>query len=336
MSKSYLVTGATGLLGNNVVRLLLERGERVRVLARRQDDRALAGLSLEIVPGDITDPACLVPAMEGIDVVVHSAALVHIGWTRIEEMERINVEGTRNVAQAARTAGARMLHVSSVDALGLGTREVPADEETPFSSEIVPCGYVLTKRAAEGVIQDEILRGLDAVIVNPGYMLGPWDWKPSSGRLILQVARGWLKLAPRGGNDYCDVRDVATGIMTAIERGQTGRRYILGGEPLSFLEAFRLIADIVGVDPPWRNWRWPVRWGMPAWARVQTLLTGKEPEYNGAAFAISELPHHFSYARAAKELGYTLRPAREAVQTAWDWFQDHGYAKNLRANVKAH
>lgn len=327
MSKSYLVTGATGLLGNNVVRLLLERGERVRVLARRPHDRALAGLPLEIVPGDITDSASLRPAMQGIDVVVHSAALVHIGWTRQAEMERINVEGTRHVAQAARAAGARMIHVSSVDALGLGTRESPADEETPLNSEIVPCGYVLTKRAAEGVIQDEILRGLDAVIVNPGYMLGPWDWKPSSGRLILQIARGWVKLAPRGGNDYCDVRDVAAGVMAAIERGQTGRRYILGGVPLSFLEAFRLIAEVVGVDPPWRHWRWPVRWSLPAWAAIKTRITGVEPEYNGAAVAISELPHHYSSARAAAELGYTLRPVREAVQTAWDWFQEQGYAK---------
>ncbi len=162
-------------------------------------------------------------------------------------------------------------------------------------------------------------------------MLGPWDWKPSSGKLVLQIARGWVKLAPRGGNDYCDVRDVATGIMAALDRGQTGRRYILGGEPLSFLEAFRLIAEVVGVDPPWRHWRWPVRYGMPVIARVKTLLTGVEPEYNGAAVAISELPHHYSYARAAAELGYTPRPAREAIQAAWDWFQENGFANNLRA-----
>jgi len=312
-------------LGNNLVRLLLVRGEHVRVLARQPADRALAGLPIEIVPGDITDPACLTAAVAGIDVVIHSAALVHIGWTRQAEMERINVQGTRNVAAAARSAGARMVHVSSVDALGLGTREQPGDEETPLGSEHVPCGYVITKRAAEGVIQDEIQRGLDAVIVNPAYMLGPWDWKPSSGKLILQIARGWVKLAPRGGNDYCDVRDVAAGIMAAIERGRTGRRYILGGEPLPFLDAFRLIAEVVGVDPPWRHWRWPVRYGMPVIARVKTLLTGVEPEYNGAAVAISELPHHYSYARAAAELGYTPRPAREAIQAAWAWFQERGY-----------
>lgn len=324
------------MLGNNVVRLLLGRGERVRVIARQPADRALTGLPIEIVPGDITDPACLTTAVSGIDVVVHSAALVHIGWTRKAEMDRINVEGTRHVAEAARSVGARMVHVSSVDALGLGTHEQPADEETPLRPEIVPCGYVLTKRAAEGVIQDEIQRGLDAVIVNPGYMLGPWDWKPSSGKLVLQIARGWVKLAPRGGNDYCDVRDVGAGIMAAIERGQTGRRYILGGEPLSFLDAFRMIAEVVGVDPPWRHWRWPVRYGMPVLARVKTLLTGVEPEYNGAAVAISELPHHYSYARAAAELGYAPRPAREAIQAAWDWFQENGYASDLSAKTKAH
>lgn len=285
----------------------------------------MAGLPLEMAAGDITERESLTRAMHGVNVVVHAAALVHIGWTRRAEMELVNVEGTRHVAQAARAGGARMIHVSSVDALGLGTHDKPADEESPLSPQSVPCGYVLTKRAAEAVIQEEVARGLDAVIVNPAFMLGPWDWKPSSGKLLLQIAKGWVKLAPRGGNDYCDVRDVAAGILAAIERGQTGRRYILGGEPLSFLHAFTLMANVVGVEPPWRHWRWPMRWGMPAWAAIKTRLTGVEPEYNSAAVAISELPHHFSYARAASELGYAPRPAREAIEAAWDWFQEYGY-----------
>jgi dihydroflavonol-4-reductase len=327
MPNSYLVTGATGLVGNNVVRMLLERGERVRVLARRPDDRSLAGLPLEIVAGDITQPESLPAALRGVDVVIHSAALVHVGWTREAEMRQINVEGTRHVASAARVAGARMLHVSSVDALGLGNREQPADEETPFNSRIVECGYVLTKRAAEAVIAEEITRGLDAVIVNPTLMLGPWDWKPSSGKLVLEIARGWAKVAPPGGNDYCDVRDVVAGIFAAIERGQTGRKYILGGEPLSYFDAFSLIANVVGVKPPWGKARWLALTGTKLVAAIQTRLTGKEPDYNGAAIEVSKLPHHFNYARAAKELGYTVRPAREAIQAAWDWFLEQGYAK---------
>lgn len=327
MAKSYLVTGATGLVGNNVARLLLERGERVRVLARRPDDRSLAGLPLEIAPGDISKPVSLPAAMNGIDIVVHSAALVHVGWTREDEMRQINVEGTRHVAAAARAAGARMLHVSSVDALGLGTREVPADEETPFSPRIVECGYVHTKRAAEEVIQDEVARGLDAVIVNPTLMLGPWDWKPSSGKLVLEIARGWAKVAPPGGNDYCDVRDVAAGILAAIERGQTGRRYILGGEPLSYFDAFSLIAKVVGVKPPWRVASSITLEATKMFAAIQTRVTGREPDYNGAAIEFSKLPHHFNYTRAATELGYKVRPAREAIQAAWAWFLEHGYAK---------
>jgi dihydroflavonol-4-reductase len=299
-------------------------------LARRPDDRALEGLPIEIVPGDITQPGCLPAALRGVDIVIHSAALVHVGWTREAEMRLVNVEGTRHVATAARAAGARMLHVSSVDALGLGTREQPADEETPFDSRIVECGYVHTKRAAEVVIQEEIARGLDAVIVNPTLMLGPWDWKPSSGKLVLEIARGWAKVAPPGGNDYCDVRDVAAGILAAIERGRTGRRYILGGEPLSYFDAFTLIANVVGVKPPWKVARWPALATTKLIAAIQTRLTGKEPDYNGAAIEFSKLPHHFSYARAAAELGYQVRPAREAMQAAWDWFVEKSYAKQLR------
>ena len=138
---------------------------------------------------------------------------------------------------------------------------------------------------------------------------------------------------------YCDVRDVAAGIIAAVERGQTGRRYILGGEPLSFLDAFHFDRQYrLASRPRGGNGggRFDTASGLsPA---VQTRLTGVEPEYNSAAIAISELPHHFSYARAAAELGYTVRPAREAVQAAWDWFVEHGYAKRraLSTNTKAH
>lgn len=145
----YLVTGATGLVGNNVVRSLLARGDRVRVLARNtSDSRPLEGLNVEIVRGDVQDEASLSKAVEGAHAVIHLAALVHIGWTKFEQSRAVNVEGSRRVGLAARDAGARMIHVSSVDTLGLGSNEQPADEETPAGGK-VPCSYVLSKQEAE-------------------------------------------------------------------------------------------------------------------------------------------------------------------------------------------
>ncbi len=143
-----LVTGATGLVGNNVVRLLVERGEKVRVLIRQESlPAALEGLQVEVVRGDVCDPASLEPAFQGVDRVIHAAAHVHIGWRRGELQREVNVEGTRNVAAAALKAGARMVHVSSIDALGIGSLETPVDENTLVNGELA-CPYVVTKREA--------------------------------------------------------------------------------------------------------------------------------------------------------------------------------------------
>jgi dihydroflavonol-4-reductase len=320
-----LITGATGLVGNNVVRLLVERGERVRVLVRNPADKALAGLPLDIAAGDVCDTAAVRRAAEGVDRIIHSAGRVHLGWTGLELHQSVNVEGTRNVAQAAKEAGVRMVHVSSVDALGLGSRDRPADEECPPEGSVL-CPYVVTKRQAEQVVAKLASDGLDSVIVNPVYMFGPWDWKPSSGRMVLQIARGMALLAPPGGNDFADVRDVATGILTAAERGQRGRRYILGGEPLSYLEAWRMIAQITGVRGPWRKMLLP---GLFVASRIGDLLTrvrGVESDVNSAAVAMARLEHHYSYARAAAELDYHPRPAHKAIEAAWKWFLEYGYA----------
>ncbi len=316
-----LVTGATGLLGNNVVRLLLQRGDAVRVLAREGSDRRpLEALDVEVVQGDIRDLESMRHACRDVTHVVHAAAEVHIGWSGLKRQRAINVEGTRHVAVAAHEAGARMIHVSTVDTMGYGTRAEPADENTPLRG-YVACPYVVTKREAEHVVMEQVERGLDAVIVNPAYMLGPWDWKPSSGRMLLAVARGWGLLAPPGGNDFCDVRDVAAGILAAAERGDRGQRYILGGEPLSYLEAWRMFADVSGGRPPRRvvGHRLLRLAGIIGglWGRI----TLHEPDVNTAATAMSEIEHHFHSNRAVAELGYSPRPAREAAEAAWDWFR---------------
>ena len=172
-------------------------------------------------------------AVDGVDLVIHSAAMVHCGWRYYDEMYRVNVEGTTHLSKIARIAGVRFIHLSSVDALGLRSDGTPANEETPPGG-MIECPYVLTKRMAESAVLDQVERGLDAVIVNPVYMIGPWDWKPSSGRMLLEVGSGKGLLAPPGANDFVDVRDVVSGIEAANERGQTGRRYILGGHALTY------------------------------------------------------------------------------------------------------
>ncbi|MBL8828134.1 MAG: NAD-dependent epimerase/dehydratase family protein [Planctomycetaceae bacterium] len=323
--RKTLVTGATGLVGNNVVRLLLERGEAVRVLQRTSSDpRPLENLDVEVARGDVCDPQSLHAACVGIERVVHAAGHVHIGWSGADKHHAINVEGTRNVVAAASQAGARLVHVSSVDTLGYGTKQQPADEETEPVNTSIP--YPASKLAAERIVTQAVEeQRVEAVIVNPVYMFGPWDWRPSSGQMILEVVRNNGVFPPRGSNDFCDVRDVASGILAALDRGQPGRRYILGGECLTYIEAFRLIARITGgfsaicrVDPV-------TQWIAGFVGDVYGKIRGREPSVNTAAIALSRQPHHFNYARAASELGYSPRPASEAIRAAYEWFLEHGY-----------
>ncbi|HEY5311517.1 MAG TPA: NAD-dependent epimerase/dehydratase family protein, partial [Pirellulales bacterium] len=221
---------------------------------------------------------------------------------------------------------AQLVHVSTVDTLGTGTRQHAANEETPPDPAVrVP--YNLTKREAEQLVLDAAAAGLNAVIVNPTYMLGPWDWKPSSGRMLLHIANGRGMLAPRGGNDFCDVRDVVSGILAAAQRGQPGRRYILGGEPLSYLQAWRMFSQVIGVRGPICRAGPMQIWGAGKFGDVLRRMTGREPDINSAATKMSAEFHHYSFARAAAELGYAPRSAREAATAAWRWFQEQGYAR---------
>lgn len=328
-----LVTGATGLLGNNILRLLLERGDQVRVLVRDSSDpRPLAGLAVEKRLGDIRNGGEVREACQGVSTVIHAAGDVRIGWSDLDKAKAINVEGTRAVAEAAKEAGARMIHVSTVDGLGLGAPNEPANEDTLPGNKI-PCTYVVTKTEAEQVVLSLVPQGLDAVIVNPGFMLGPWDWKPSSGRMLLDVVQRPTPLAPRGGCTFCDVRDVAAGILAAVQRGETGRRYILGGHPMSYLELWRLFRTVT-------HKRLPLICGGRLLFRavglagdLQGKLTGHEPTVNSAAIRMGNQFHFYSSDRAIAELGYDCRPPRETIADAWQWFNEHGYVGSARSSA---
>jgi dihydroflavonol-4-reductase len=309
-------------VGNNVTRLLLERGERVRVLVRNPSHRSLAGLNLEISQGDVRDGDAVALACRGISHVVHAAALVRIGWQGLLEQQAVNVEGTRNVGRAALRNEARMVHVSSVDASGVGSVEKPATEETP-PTETVPCPYVVTKRAAEVVIDELIAEGLQATVVNPAYMLGPWDWKPSSGRMLLRVSEGWAKIAPPGGNSFCDVREVAAATIVAGHQAPVGRRFILAGESLSFLEAWTIFARVTGVKKPWFTPPGPIAMTIASYfGDLSTKIRGQEGDVNSASIAMAALPRFYSSARAEAELDYRLIPVEQTVEDAWRWFQE--------------
>lgn len=323
-----LITGATGLLGNNLVRALVAAKQHdVRVLARASSDpRSLEGLHIERALGDVTDADAVRAAAAGCQAIIHCAGIVQLGWTRLAESRAVNVTGTKNVIAGAQAAGARLVHISTVNTLAIGQRDTPADEETPRAGQI-ECSYVVSKREGEQLVDDAQRAGLDAVVIHPGFLLGPWDWKPSSGKMLLAIAHRFTPFAPIGGCSVCDVRDVAATIVAATERAPSGRHYLLAGHNISYFDLWKQMAQVSGGAPP-RVRLGPVNRWLGGWfGDLRAKLTGNEGDVNSASIAMSSQWHYYSSARAERELDYRVRPLEESLRDAWAWLQEHGPTK---------
>lgn len=323
-----LITGATGFLGNTLVRALLKQNHQVLAAIRHSSNlKALDGLDIETVHLNLNDASEVRMALEDVDVVIHCAALIQIGWTKLEQSRKVNVEATAIIAEAARRKKIRMIHVSSVDALGLGSKEDIADE-TKLDPPKPACSYVVTKREAESAVVLELANGLDAVIVNPGFMVGPYDWKPSSGEMMLTLAKTFIFYAPAGGCSVVDVRDVADGIVSAIKHGRSGERYILAGENLSYFDLWTMMANAMNRRTPKKV--------LPDWIAKTAGKVGdfwsrflsEEATVNSAATQMGQLNHFYSSEKAKQELGYVIGSVEDAIHDAYDWFIANGYLTN--------
>lgn len=325
--KRAVVTGATGMLGSNLSIALLAAGHSVTA-TRRTGSRVdhLDGHAVDWVDADLGDPAALTRAFTGADVVFHCAAHVSIRRRPTPALVAANVEGTRHVLQAVRAARVpRLVHCSTAGAVGLSVDGAPCDESASwnFGDYGLADGYVTTKRRAEELVlaDDDV----DAVVVNPTYMFGPYDPKPSSGQLIVKVVRGTAPGWTPGLNNFVDARDVARGMLLAWEKGRRGERYILGGENMSYREVFARIARVAEVVPPMRRVPRPVA-RLLGWAGdLQETLAGSEPLLNSSTigFAYCER-YHFTSEKARGELGYSPGPIEPAITDAIAWFRARG------------
>lgn len=324
------VTGATGHVGSNLVRVLLERGDQVRVMIRDRDD-ALAGLEVERVRGDIGDSAALQRLCAGVEVVYHLAAMISISGDPRGVVRATNVDGTRRVATAALAAGVRRLvHCSSVHAFDLyrpgdgATQQV--DESWPRVPDAAPhFAYDRSKAAGERALREVMALGLEAVIVHPSGVVGPFDFGPSRmGRVLLGLYHRSLPSLIDGGFDFVDVRDVATGMIAAAERGAAGANYILTGHHLRVPALARIAEQVTGVRAPRINAPiWALRFGVPAVEAVGRVL-GKEPLYTRESIAVLETRARFDWSRAARDLGYAPRPTLDTVRDTYAWFEQAG------------
>lgn len=324
MSTIFL-TGGTGLLGNNIARQLSQRGDQVIALVRSTPAAEIfADLNVELVQGSLQDQQTIQDAIDRCDGVIHSAALIHLGWQRMEESMLANRDGTAVVAEAARRRGCKMVHIGTVNTLALACGSTPSSEETPVTAATaqVPCAYVATKMASVQVVTQGIERGLDATFVHPGFMLGPWDWKPSSGRMLLELGRRYIPACPTGGCSVCDVRDVAAGVLAALDRGQTGRHYIMAGENWRYRKLWSEMARRMGRPAPIFPCGPLVRMGVAAYAAIKTRLTHEETDVNSASLKVSSQLHWYDSSRAREELGYTNRDVHETLDDAAAWIRE--------------
>jgi len=326
----YLVTGATGFVGSAVARALLAAGADVRVLARPGGDRRnLQGLEVTVCEGDLCQPETLKPALEGCEGLFHVAADYRIWTPDPAAMIRANVDGTHDILSAAHAAGIkRAVYTSSVAVLGIDPSGRPSDEETPVSYADMIGVYKQSKFRAEEAAQDVIAEtGLDCVIVNPSTPIGPRDIKPTpTGRLVVEAASGRMPAYVDTGLNVAHVDDIAQGHLLAYEKGQKGRRYILGGDDMTLREILVRVASHAGVRPPLmeipRLPIFPLAWLAERWCAI----SGRgEPFATVDALRMSKKKMFFSNKRAEKELGYNHRPGTEALADAIDWFQENGY-----------
>jgi dihydroflavonol-4-reductase len=320
-----LVTGATGFVGAAVARALCLAGWQVRVLARASSDRRnLRQLPLELATGDLLEPASLGEALEGCEALFHVAADYRLGVADPQQLYRCNVEGTRNLLEAARRAGvARVIYTSSVAAVGLPADGSPGTEDTPVALTDMIGHYKRSKFLAEELVREFVREGAPVIIVNPSTPIGPGDLKPTpTGQMVVDAAAGRTPAYVDTGLNIVHVDDVAAGHLRAFERGRIGERYILGGENMTLHEVLGQICRLAGRTPP--RIRVPHGALLPIAYASETLarLTGRGTRVTVEAVRMSRKRMYFSSAKATRELGYSWRPPAAAFEDALAWFRE--------------
>ncbi|MHB1871497.1 MAG: hopanoid-associated sugar epimerase [Steroidobacteraceae bacterium] len=329
------MTGATGFVGAALARTLIAAGWQVRALTRAgSDPRNLRALAVERTVGDLTDAPSLERAVAGCDAVFHAAADYRLWVPDPKTMYRANVDGTRNLLEAARRAGVqRVVYTSSVACIGLPADGSVGTEDTPVGLESMVGHYKRSKFLAERVALEAAEQGAPVVIVNPAAPVGPRDLKPTpTGQIVLDAALGRTPAYVDTGLNIVHVDDVAAGHVLAFHRGRPGERYILGGENLPLREILVQITRLAGRAPPRirlpHGVVLPIAYLAEGFARV----TGKPTRVTVDSVRMARKRMYFSSEKAARELGYRSRPAALAFADALEWFRAEGYLGEVPQN----
>lgn len=325
-----LVTGASGFVGSHVARALVARGERVRVLARASSDcRSIEDLPVERVSGDLRDAAALSAALEGVSRVFHVAAEYQLWSKHPAAIYENNVQGTRNLLAAARTAAVeRFVYTSTVGTIAVPAERGLPDESTQARLEQMIGHYKRSKFLAEQEVLAAARDGFPAVVVNPTTPVGPGDWKPTpTGKMIVDFLSGKTPAYVETGLNVVAVEDVAQGHLLAAERGRVGERYLLGAENLTLKEIFEALSAASGRPAP--KWKIPHTVALAAgWASTEiSAITGRPPRVPLEGVRMARHSMFVACSKAKVELGFQPGSAAAALARAAQWYAEAGYCR---------
>jgi len=326
-----LVTGATGHIGNVLVRKLVGQGEKVRALVwRGEDTSSIRDLNLECVEGDVLEPASLCPALEGVDTVYHLAGIISIMPGKNPFVWKVNVEGTRNVLEAARHAKVRRLvYTSSIHAIKRAPHGILMDESLGFDINNPYGEYDRSKAAASLEVQNAALADLDTVIVCPTGVIGPYDFRGSEmGEVIRQASEARPMFYVEGAYDFVDVRDVADGLIAAANRGRRGESYILSGNKISVRYMLETVREVTGkafssIKIPFSLAEIAARYTPWYYERTKS-----KPRFTPYSLEVLQSNSDISHAKAGQELGFKPRPVIETITDTVRWFFENRRIKS--------
>jgi dihydroflavonol-4-reductase len=329
-----LVTGGTGFIGSHVVRRLLKEKNQVRCLLRATSRRSnLDGLDVSYVVGDLQDAESLKTALRDCNVLFHVAADYRLWARHPEELDRINVEGTRKLFRAAADAHLeRIIYTSSVAAIGRpetnGHFGVGNESLDPTPRQLVGA-YKRSKFASDQLAREFARKGLPVVIVNPSAPIGSHDIKPTpTGKMIVDFLNGRMPAYVDTGMNFIDVEDVAAGHWLALQKGRVGERYILGNRNLTLKDFLAMVAQISGCRAPGIRIPYALAWLAGAVSTGLSSVTGREPSIPLDGVRMAHAPMYYDASKAVQELGLPQTSIEAAVDKAVHWFQEHGYVRH--------
>jgi len=327
---NVLVTGPDGVLGSNLLRELLSKGYNVTAMSEDgKKSPTIDDLPINKIGGNLLNAEDIVKATKGMDIVIHCAASTNMFPGRSEIVNKVNIGGTKNIVNACQENKVkRLIYVGTANSFGSGTIDNLGTENNEYAAWHYNLDYMDSKYKAQLYVLDKVKNeGLDAVVVNPTFMIGPYDSRPSSGTMVLSVYKGKVPGYTLGGKNFVAVKDVAVAITNAITKGKKGECYILGNENLTYKEAFEKIAHAINVKPPKRKIPTGIVKLMGRMMSFFAKVFKFYPDLTKELAILSTEIHFYSPEKARKELGLPQTPIKTAVKECYDWFEENGYLK---------